>query len=115
MRSVIDTYFIHVHNQPYSYFQESSFREKLKNHELPRCLVLAVLASAVRFSAHDFYAGKTHEAVDTYARESWLSVLTDHLTVENNLDIAVVQTVNMLAVIDYTGMSARAFIPLPSV
>ncbi|PKY09427.1 hypothetical protein P168DRAFT_278909 [Aspergillus campestris IBT 28561] len=108
MRSVIDTYFIHVHNQPYSYFQESSFREKMKNHELPRCLVLAVLASAVRFSSHNFYAGKIHEAVDTYARESWLLVLTDHLTVENNLDIAVVQTVNMLAVIDYTAGRARS-------
>jgi hypothetical protein len=62
-----------------------------------------VLASAVRFSTHEFYAGRTLEASEVYAREAWLSVLTDHLTVEDNMGVQVVQTVNMLAVIDYTG------------
>jgi hypothetical protein len=38
-----------------------------------------------------------------YARESWLSVLADHLTVEGNLNVHVVQSVNLLAVVDYTG------------
>lgn len=60
------------------------------------------MSSAVRFSTHEYYAGKTHEASERYARESWLSVLTEHLTVENNLNVHVVQTVNLLAVVDYT-------------
>ncbi|KAL4738926.1 hypothetical protein BDV11DRAFT_215602 [Aspergillus similis] len=100
--SVIDTYFIHVHNQPYSNFQETVFRQKLQNGTLPRCLILAVLASAVRFSTHDFYAGRPVETSEAYGREAWLSVLTDHLTVEDNMGVHIVQTVNMLAVIDYT-------------
>lgn len=103
LRCVIDTYFEHVHNQPYSYFQEASFRQKLQSNALPRCLVLAVLSSAVRFSKNDYFTGKTRDASEKFARESWLSVLTEHLTVEDNLNVHVVQTVNLLAVVDYTG------------
>lgn len=62
-----------------------------------------MLSSAVRFSVHEYYAGKTREASEKYARESWLSVLADHLTVEDSLNVHVVQTVNLLAVVDYTG------------
>lgn len=105
MQSVIDTFFTHVHNQPYSFFQEASFRFKLDDNSLPRCLVLAVLASAVRFSSHGYYAGKTQEATETYSRESWLAVLSDHLTVEENMNLSVVQSMTMLAVADYTGMT----------
>ncbi|KAJ5141212.1 hypothetical protein N7526_002207 [Penicillium atrosanguineum] len=102
LSSVIDTYFEHVHNQPYSYFQEASFRQKFQSNTLPRCLILAVLSSAVRFSKNDYFTGKTQDASEKFARESWLSVLTEHLTVEDNLNVFVVQTVNLLAVVDYT-------------
>ncbi|PWY65934.1 hypothetical protein BO83DRAFT_440241 [Aspergillus eucalypticola CBS 122712] len=102
LNSIIDTYFLHVHNQPYSNFQETSFRQELQNGTLPRCLIQAVLASAVRFTTHEFYAGRALETSEVYAREAWLSVLTDHLTAEDNIGVHVVQTVNMLAVIDYT-------------
>lgn len=109
LASVIDTYFEHVHNQPYSYFQEISFRQKLESNALPRCLILAVLSSAVRFSVHEYYGGRTREASEMYARESWLSVLADHLTVEGNLNVHVVQSVNLLAVVDYTGKANLSF------
>jgi len=105
LHSVIDTYFEHVHNQPYSYFQEASFRHKLQNNALPRCLILAMMSSAVRFSKNEYFAGKTQDASEKFARESWLSVLTEHLTVEDNLNVHIVQTVNLLAVVDYTGQS----------
>ncbi|XHG09050.1 hypothetical protein AWENTII_012129 [Aspergillus wentii] len=102
LQSLIDTYFLRVHNQPYSYFQESLFRQRLDNNLLPRCLVFAVLASAVRFSTHEYFNGRTHEASETYARESWLAVLADHLTVEDSMNVHVVQAVNLLAIVDYT-------------
>lgn len=104
LRSLVDTYFLHAHNQPYSYFQEASFRHKLEHGLLPKCLVFAVLATALRFSDHEYYSGKAMEAAEAYARESWLSVLQDHLTVENSPNLYVVQTTNILAVIDFTGM-----------
>lgn len=76
----------------------------LLSNLLPRCLVLAVVASAVRFSSHRFFAGKVREASETYARQSWLEVLTEYMVSENELSLHVVQTLNLLAVVDYTGM-----------
>ncbi|KAF7595591.1 hypothetical protein BBP40_005627 [Aspergillus hancockii] len=102
LSSVVDTYFVHVHDQPYSYFQEASFRQKFRSNLLPRCLILVVLASAVRFSTHEFYAGKTLAASEIYAREAWLAVLADDLTAEDSINLHVVQAVNMLAVVDFT-------------
>ena len=101
--SVIDDYFTHAHNQPYSYFQEDSFRNKLQNEALPRCLLLAVLALAVRYSTNAFYTGRTLEASGVYAREAWLAILQDELILEDNMTLHVVQTANILAVVDYTG------------
>ncbi|KKK15186.1 hypothetical protein ARAM_002011 [Aspergillus rambellii] len=102
LQSVIETFFVHVHNQPYSYIQEASFRQKLETDTLPNCLLLAVLASAVRFSSHEYYGGQRLEATEVYARESWMSVLMEHLMAADNLNLEVVQAVNMLAIVDYT-------------
>ncbi|KAI7778649.1 hypothetical protein LA080_001882 [Diaporthe eres] len=100
--TLIDTYFIRVHNQPYSYFQEKSFRRSLESGSLPKCLVFAVIASALRFADLDFYRGAVHEAQGAYAREAWLSVLNDHMTAENLPSTHIAQTTNILAIIDFT-------------
>lgn len=92
-----------MHDQPYSYFHERSFRQQLEHNALPKCLVLAILSLAVRFSDHEYFSENVHKASDAYSRQSWLSVLADHLTVEDNLNLQVVQTINLLAVVDYTG------------
>jgi hypothetical protein len=113
LRAVVDAYFEHVQNQPYSYFHEASFRQKLENNLLPRCLVFAVLASGVRFSTHPHYTGRTHEATEAYARESWLSVITEHLTVEDNMGLPVVQTILLLTVVDYTGTTFISVLAIP--
>jgi hypothetical protein len=105
VQSLVDTYFVHVHNQPYTYFSEKSFRQKLKNGLLPKCLILAVLASAIRFSDHPYYQGRALEMIELYAKDAWLSVLHDHLAVEEVPNIHVVQTVNLLGVVNFTGMS----------
>jgi hypothetical protein len=105
--SVIDAYFEHAHNQPYSYFHERTFRDRLLSSTLPRCLLFAVLAAAVRFSTDEFYGGRTLEASELYAREAWLAVLRDELTSEDNPALHVVQTANILAVVDYTGKGTR--------
>lgn len=102
VEALIDTYFIRVHNQPYSYFQEESFRRSLESGSLPKCLVFAVIASALRFADLDFYRGAVQEAQAAYAREAWLSVLNDHMTAENSPSIHVAQTTNILAIIDFT-------------
>ncbi|CAM1501356.1 Fc.00g105180.m01.CDS01 [Cosmosporella sp. VM-42] len=102
VQSLVDAYFLHAHNQPYAYFQEENFRQNLAYGILPKCLLFAVLACALRFADEEFFQGTRHEAMEAYAREAWLSVLTDHLTVENCPNLHVVQTANILAVIDFT-------------
>ncbi|KAJ4212789.1 hypothetical protein NW759_011429 [Fusarium solani] len=102
VQHLVDTYFIHAHNQPYAYFQEEHFRQLLDLMILPRCLIFAVLASSVRFSNHDYFQGRTHEAMESYARQAWLSVLNEHLTVENCPNLHVAQTTNLLAIVDFT-------------
>ena len=78
---------------------------------MPACLVFTVLASAVRFSDSEYFSGSKQEAIDGYAREAWLSVLRDHMTVENCPNLHVAQASNMLAVIDFTGKWKASAIP----
>lgn len=103
MQSLVDTYFLHAHNQPYSYFHEESFRERLAYRVLPKCLVFAVLATAIRFSHDEYFSCAVHEATEAYAREAWLSDLHDHMIAENCPNLHVAQTTNLLAIIDFTG------------
>ncbi|POS78362.1 hypothetical protein DHEL01_v203243 [Diaporthe helianthi] len=102
VEALIDAYFVRVHNQPYAYFHEDRFRRNLEGGLLPKCLIFAVIASSLRFTDLDFYRGSTAEATTAYAREAWLSVLNDHMTTENSPSLHVAQTLNILAIIDFT-------------
>ncbi|CCT73174.1 uncharacterized protein FFUJ_10152 [Fusarium fujikuroi IMI 58289] len=102
VQHLVDTYFTHVHNQPYAYFQEEHYRQLFSFMLLPKCLTFAILASSVRFSDHEYFLGRTHDAMEGYARQAWLCVLSDHLTVENEPNFHVAQTTNILAIIDFT-------------
>lgn len=62
-----------------------------------------MLALAVRFSDAPYFAGRIHDAAAAYSRQSWLCVIEDHLSVDENLDLSVIQTVALLAIVDYTG------------
>lgn len=106
MAHLIDTYFLHVHNQPYTYFHEQSFRERLNYGLVPKCLLFGILASALKFSDSDYFAGCRREATEAYAREAWLALLNDHLTVENNPTLQVAQASNILGVVDFTCKSS---------
>ncbi|KAJ4184476.1 hypothetical protein NW759_017028 [Fusarium solani] len=102
VQHLVDTYFLHAHNQPYAYFQEEHFRQLLDFMLLPRCLIFAVLASSVRLSNHHFFEGRTHEVMEGYARQAWRCVLNEHLVVENCPNLHVAQTMNLLAIADFT-------------
>lgn len=68
-----------------------------------------MLALAVRFSDAPYFAGRVHEAAAAYSRQSWLCVIEDHLSVDENLDLSVIQTVALLAIVDYTGKPQPTF------
>ncbi|KAK8006545.1 fungal-specific transcription factor domain-containing protein [Apiospora marii] len=55
--AVVDSYFTYCQNQPYSFFHEQNFRQRLSKQDIPRHLVLAVMATAVRFCSHPYFTG----------------------------------------------------------
>ncbi|KFX92665.1 hypothetical protein O988_07173 [Pseudogymnoascus sp. VKM F-3808] len=102
MSSVIDIYFNRVQNQPYSFFHEKNFRQRLKDDILPDHLKFAVLAAALRFSGDAYYNGEYLEATAAYARKSWTLLVEHWFAAEIDPDIYICQSVTLLAIIDFT-------------
>ena len=103
LKALTDIYFASCQNQPYSHFHERSFRQRLKDGSLPEYLLLAFVATAARYSSHEFFENRQSEAIETYARTAWLIVLKQVFSSEQGLDLHAVQATNLLAVIDFTG------------
>ena len=97
-----DVYFRYCHNQPYSLFHEASLRSKIVSAEVPQHLLFAFLASAVRYSDDPYYEDKMG-AISTYAMQSWKAMVLPWNGIQSDAGISVVQTILLLAIIDYTG------------
>lgn len=102
-KAVIDSYFTYFQNQPYSFFHEHTFRQRLSEQAIPRHLVLAVMATAVRFCPHPYFLGRVVEMSVEYANRSWKLIVSDCFTAGNVTDISTVQTVALLGLFDFTG------------
>ena len=100
-----DIYFRYCHNQPYSLFHEESFRNRLASKEVPQHLLFAFLASAVRYSEDPYYEDKMG-AISTYSVQAWKAMVLPWNGIETDVGISIVQTILLLAIIDYTGESA---------
>ncbi|EHK41752.1 hypothetical protein TRIATDRAFT_207590 [Trichoderma atroviride IMI 206040] len=111
MDHLIDAYFLHVHNQPYSYFHEQSFRERVNYGLIPKCLLFAILASALKFSDIEYFQGSIREATEAYAREAWLAILHEHLTVENNPTLAE-RTLTLLTLFYIGGRTSSGWLKI---
>ncbi|KAL4913028.1 fungal-specific transcription factor domain-containing protein [Aspergillus aurantiobrunneus] len=105
--SVIDTYFQHCHNQPYSFFHEQTFRDRFEQNQIPDYLLFAVLAIATRFSTHSFFEGKAQEAALTFANNSWKSVMAICLAGVSIADLMTVQTMILLSIVDFNAGHSR--------
>lgn len=104
MSGLIDVYFTRVQNQPYSFFHEQTFRQRLADNLLPDYLKFAVLAAALRFSDDEYYNGEYLEATAAYARESWRLLVSSWFITESEPDIYICQSITLLSIIDFTGM-----------
>ncbi|KAN0091869.1 Fungal specific transcription factor domain containing protein [Hyaloscypha variabilis] len=102
LHDLIDVYFARVQNQPYSFFHERSFREKLALNSLPEFLIFAVLASALRFSSNPYYGESQSEAIKLYASESWKLIVSVWFGPESDPDIHICQAMTLLSIIDFT-------------
>ncbi|KAJ4152143.1 hypothetical protein NW765_017652 [Fusarium oxysporum] len=104
-QSLLDTFFEYCHDQPYSYFDESSFRRRFSNGLLPEHLVLAVHVSALRFSNHEYFGGSVRETARLYAQEAARLVMHSSMQTDTPPSVHEVQTLGMLAIIDFTAGS----------
>jgi hypothetical protein len=103
LNSLVDVYFRNCHNQPYRYFNEDNFRKNVEEAVLPSYLLLAVAATAVRFSRHALYQGRHQEATNSYSKQAWVEIVHQSCLDNSCLNIHMVQAANMLSIIDYVG------------
>lgn len=103
MQDLTDVYFRHCHQQPYTFFHEASFRRCLQDGVLPAYLLWALAATAVRFSDDPRFATCQAEAIDSYSRMAWNSILQQSFSEAHDLTIRTVQAANMLGTVDFVG------------
>ncbi len=104
--AAVDAYFYYCHNQPYSFFHEGQFRRQWDAQKVPAHLVLAVMATAVRFCTHSYFSGRGYEASVGYANRAWKLIVSDCFTAGSITEVSTVQTVALLGLFDFTGMLA---------
>lgn len=100
--SLFNTYFEHCHNQPYSYFDEASFRQKLSHNLIPEYLIFAIYVTALRFFNHHCFEESARETSQLYARRAWQMVTEISMERDASPVIHQVQTLGKLAVHDFT-------------
>ncbi|KAH7063487.1 carboxyl transferase domain-containing protein [Macrophomina phaseolina] len=105
LQDAADVYFRHCQNQPYCYFLESTFRQRLDEGSLPSYLLYSFMAVATRFSTHPFFEDHHAEAIESYARLAWSEILEKSFSDDHDVDVSTVQAANMLAVIDFEGVT----------
>jgi hypothetical protein len=103
LADLVDTFFSRVHSQPYSFFHERSFRERLADGLLPEYLQFAVVASSIRFSSNPYFQGNHSEAITRYASESWKQIVSLWFGPESDPDLNICRAITLLSVIDFTG------------
>lgn len=104
LSDVVNLYFSYSHNQPYSFFHEGNFRQRLTDGLLPDYLTFAILANAARFSTHTFFHGNPSSFAETYANRSWHAIVSNVFTRAEAPDFCTVQAITLLAIFDFTGM-----------
>jgi hypothetical protein len=100
LRQLLDAYFLNHHNQPYSFFHEAHFRQDISLGLVPDYLLTAICAVAIRFATDN---GPQTRAASAFSRSSWASVSQLDMDTEGEFDLAVVQSLTLLAIIEYTG------------
>lgn len=101
--ATIDAYFMFCHTQPYCFFHEANFRMRFAQGSIPKHLMSAVLATAIRFTPHPYFGTRVHEIAVGYANHSWKCVVADSFATSQRPDISLVQTISLLGLFDFTG------------
>jgi len=101
--ALIDLYFTHCHNNPYSLFHERQFRHNFHSGHLKNHLLLAVMASAARFADVAMLGRDALEMAVYFADCAWQTASLDCFSGSMDTDIITVQTITLLSLFDFTG------------
>ncbi|KAE8151796.1 hypothetical protein BDV25DRAFT_152170 [Aspergillus avenaceus] len=71
-------------------------------------LQLAILATSMQYSSDQSWGDSKAQVIDTYARWSWAPITTYELALQDEPNLAVVQAIALLAVIDAVAGRKRA-------
>ncbi|KAH7376858.1 fungal-specific transcription factor domain-containing protein [Plectosphaerella cucumerina] len=102
LRAVFRDYFLHAHNQPYSFFHEATFWTRLDAGLLPDHLLLAVLSHAIRFSTDPFFGERARPTSVLFANMAWKAIVYLYFQERADADLAAVQTMTLLSMYDFT-------------
>lgn len=108
----VDTYFKYCHGQPYSMFHEETFRSDFSRSILPPYLILAIVASTLRYSHDPCYKDNLSSASNQFAAQAWRAILVECFESEKGPDYRTVQGTILLAVHQFVGklsLGNRAF------
>jgi hypothetical protein len=100
LRQLLDAYFMHHHNQPYSFFHEDHFRQEVSSGSVPDHLLSAISAIAIRFTTDN---GHQTRVAHAFSRSSWTSISRLDMDAEGEFGLEVVQSLTLLAIFEYTG------------
>ncbi|KEF57346.1 uncharacterized protein A1O9_05263, partial [Exophiala aquamarina CBS 119918] len=103
----VDTYFKYCHGQPYSMFHEETFRSDLSRSILPPYLILAIVASTLRYSQDPCYKGSLCSASNEFAAQAWRAILVECFESESGPDYRTVQGTILLAIHQFVGCNYR--------
>ncbi|KAJ5110309.1 hypothetical protein N7532_002954 [Penicillium argentinense] len=105
--ALIDLYFTHCHNNPYSLVHERQFRHNFHSGQLKNHLLLAVMASAARFADIAMLGRNPLEMAVYFADYAWQIASLDCFSGSMDTDIITVQTMALLALFDFTAGPER--------
>ena len=103
IQGLVDTFFLYCHNQPYSLFQESKFRERIETGLVSEYLTLIFLACSLRFSRDPYFEGHQSSSARLYAAESWRVIWQQSQNVDHEGSLEMVQALLLHSVFDFTG------------
>jgi len=94
----VDAYFKYCHGQPYSMFHEESFRSDFSRSILPPYLILAIVASTLRYSHDPCYKDNLSTASNQFAAQAWRAILVECFESEKGPEYRTVQGTILLAI-----------------
>lgn len=103
LRSLVDFFFLNLHNQPYSLFHEASFRLRLQADLISNALVYSFLALSLRFAQDPYFNGHEADVAHAYAAESWKLIQQQWMDANEDGQIQMAQALVLLSLLDLSG------------